>query len=697
MKSYFFASFYLFFTCFNLAFSQQKVDTKKLPTTSSKHGITLQDDYNWLENTTDKEVIDWVELQNNISEQKLNEVVKNYNFPFKIKDYDYLSTYSMPKKKGKYFYISYRVDKKKPSVLYYKESLNDLGKPLVDPYEVYKDENVVLLGYYPSKNSKYLAFKISPNGSDRHEIKFKDFANKKYLDDALTDIKFSNVAWNDDKGIFYKKNSNKAFFEKDSTYQLYYHKIGDIQSKDKLVFDTTNKKSNFSFFTKENKLFIIEVSEDETTVNYYFSDLNTESLQFNNFLINDKNNIDFFNIKNNNFYYSDEKYPWGNVSYFDINNPEEKHILIPQVYTHLLIEATFLDKYIICKYNNMGKYYMSIYDYTGKFIRKFEAPHNMNFEINYWDEKTDDLFVVFYSYTISSLNYKLNITTGANDIYFNDFIQPKPTLFPFNYFETKTITYKSRDNKDIPIVIIHKKGLELNGNNPTLLQAYGGFGSVSSPSYDTGLLHFMEKGGVYAFAQIRGGGEKGKNWHKEGKGLKKINSINDFVDAAEFLIAENYTNPNKLAISGGSNGGLVVGAAMTQRPDLFKVVVANVGVFDMINAQKYTVGKFHLDEYGNADIKEEFQSLLNYSPLHNIKDDINYPTCLIITSENDDRVPPFHSYKFVAKLQNRTAQKNPIYLKVNKNAGHYGNISSYENRVKKESEFFSFIWEYLNN
>lgn len=678
-------------------FSQHKIETKKVSTTLSKHGITIQDDYTWLENTSNKEVIDWITLQNNVSEQKLTEVVKNHNFSFKIKDYDYLSTYSLPSKNGKYFYNTYRIDKNKPGVLYYRESLNDLGKPLVDPYDVYKDENVVLLGYYPSKNSKYLAFRISPNGSDRHEIKFRDFVNKKYLNDVLTDIKFSSVAWNGDKGVFYKKNSNKEFFARDSTYQLFYHKIGDVQSKDQLVFDTSNTKSNFSFFTKKNKLYISEVSEDETTKNYYYTELDNEQFDFKNFVKEDKTNFEYLNIVADKFYFSDEKYPWGNVSYFDINNRSESTILIPQVYSHLLIGATFLDNYIICKYNNMGKYYMSIYDYTGKFIRKFEAPHSMDFQIRFYDEKTNELFVTFYSYTIPSLNYKLNITTGANDIYFNEFIQPKPTLFPFNYFETKIITYKSRDNKDIPIVIIHKKGIELNGNNPTLLKAYGGFGSISSPTYDTGLLHFLEKGGVYAYAQIRGGGEKGKNWHKEGKGLKKINSINDFVDAAEFLMAEKYTNPNKLAITGGSNGGLVVGAAMTQRPDLFKVVVANVGVFDMINAQKFTVGKYHLDEYGNADIKEEFNSLLKFSPLHNIKEDVNYPTCLIITSENDDRVPPFHSYKFVAKLQSRSAQKNPIYLKVNKNAGHYGNISNYENRVKKESEFYSFIWEHLNN
>jgi len=679
------------------AFSQQKMETKKVPTSFSKHGITIQDDYAWLENTTDKAVIDWVEMQNNISEQKLNEVVKNYNFTFKIKDYDFLSTYSMPSKQGKYFYNTYRVDKKKPGVLYCRENLNDLGKPLVDPFDVYKDANVVLLGIYPSKKDKYLAFKISPDGSDRHEIKFKDIVYNKYLDDVLTDIKFSNVAWNGDKGVFYKKNSNKEFFEKDSTYQLFYHKIGDIQDKDELIFDASRTKSNLSFFTKQNKLYIIEESEDETTKNYYYSDLDKDEFQFINFIKDDKSNLEFITIKKDTLYYADEKYPWGNVSYFDIHNRAESKVLIPQIYSHLLISSTFLENYIICKYNNMGKYYMSIYDYSGRFIRKFEAPHNMNFQIKFYEEKTNELFVTFYSYTIASLNYKLNITTGENDIYFNEFMQPKPTLFPFNYFETKTITYKSRDNKDIPIVIIHKKGIELNGNNPTLLKAYGGFGNISGPNYDTGLLHFLEKGGVYAFAQIRGGGEKGKNWHKEGKGLKKNNSYNDFIDAAEFLIAEKYTNPNKLAITGGSNGGLLIGVALTRRPDLFKVAIPFVGVFDIVKFENYTVGEHWKKEYGSTNIKEEFENILTFSPLHNIKEDVNYPITLIITSENDDRVPPFHSYKFAAKLQNRSAQKNPIYLKVNKIAGHQGNISNYEKLVKQQSEFYSFIWEHLNN
>jgi prolyl oligopeptidase len=236
----------------------------------------------------------------------------------------------------------------------------------------------------------------------------------------------------------------------------------------------------------------------------------------------------------------------------------------------------------------------------------------------------------------------------------------------------------------------------LDGNNPTLLKAYGGFGVVSSPSYDTGLLYFLEKGGVFAYPEIRGGGEKGKKWHTDGKGLTKMNTFNDFIDAAEFLIKEKYTSANKLAITGASQGGLLVGVAMTKRPDLFKVAIPKVGLFDMAKFQNYTTGKYWLDEYGDGEKENEYKNLLDFSPFHNIKEDVNYPTTLIITSENDDRVPPLHSYKFAAKLQNRAAQKNPIYLKTIKQAGHYGNYSTYEKRLNETADFYNFLLYHLN-
>ncbi|MEQ3691432.1 MAG: prolyl oligopeptidase family serine peptidase [Flavobacterium sp.] len=676
-------------------FSQAPKSIKKNGTILSKHGISYNDEYSWLENISENEVVNWVNSENKISSDYLKKVADSDNFEFKIKDYDYLSTNGLPVKKGRYFYSNYRLDKNKPPVLHYREKLNDSPKELVNPYRLFKNENAFIADYYPSKNSKYLAFKISLDGSDRNQIHFVNIQKQEKTEDILDNIKFSNLTWNEDSGIFYKKNSNQNVFAKDSTYQLYYHVLGNKQDQDRLVFDATETESSFYFFTKGNKLFLIETNKEETSENYYYALLDDPTFKLTKFIENDKSNLKILKCQNNRIYYSSNKTDWGDIRYFNIDNPSEEVKLIPQLYSNLLIDTDFLTDYIVCKYKALGRNYINIHDNEGKFIRKFEAPMQMDFSIRFYDSKTKDLFVTFYSNTISFLNYRLNIETGETNVYYNDYIRPKPTLFPFDHFETKTITYKSRDNKNIPITIIYKKGLELNGDNPTLLKAYGGFGAVSGANYDTGLLHFLEKGGVYAFASIRGGGENGRKWHRDGKGLNKMNSYNDFIDAAEFLIKEKYTSSNKLAITGVSNGGLVVGVALTQRPDLFKVAVPRVGAYDMVKFDQYTVGRFHLDEYGNPEVKEEFESLLGYSPYHNIKEDVNYPTTLIITSENDDRVPPIHSYKFAAKLKNRSAQKNAIYLNVLSNSGHYGKVT-YSNHVIREAEFYSFIWDELN-
>lgn len=524
-----------------------------------------------------------------------------------------------------------------------------------------------------------------------------DIEKKKVLDDFLSKIKFSAISWNQEAGVFYKKNMNVNTFEADSTYQLYYHKIGEPQSSDKLIFDTTESESDFNFFTADDKLLIIEKNKEETERKFFYASLSDENFKLRQFAVNRSSGFHFLTYKKGKIFFSNSNFDWGEISAFDLADEEKEVTIVPQIYNNLLCDSEFYDNFIVTKYRSFAKNYMLIYDYSGKFIRKFEAPLGMDFRINFLDEKTNDLYVSFYSYVISYHNYKLNIDTGKYGPYFNDFVEPKPSLFTFDHFETKIVNYKSRDNKDIPITIVHKRGLPIDGNNPTLLEAYGGFGSVYGPSFDTGLLTFLEKGGVYAYAEIRGGGEKGVKWHNEGRGLKKMNTFNDFIDGAEFLIKEKYTNPKKLAITGSSQGGLLVGVALTKRPDLFKVAIPKFGVFDMAKFSQFTVGKFHYDEYGNPNIEAEFNSLLAYSPYHNIKDDVNYPTTLIITSENDDRVPPLHSYKFAAKLQNRSSQQNPIYLKTLKNAGHYGKIANYKDRVTEEAEFYNFLLYHLNN
>ncbi|AWM13779.1 hypothetical protein DI487_07830 [Flavobacterium sediminis] len=679
-----------------ISFISRSQTSQKAPGEFSRFDYRYIDQYVWLEKNNDPEVKEWINQQNEKTQEVLEKAVKDNNFLFKIKDYQSLSTNTLPSKRGKYFYSNYRLDKDKPGVLHYRENLDDMPKELVDPYSVYKDNSVFISNYSPSKNSKYLAYQVSVDGSDRHEIRFVNIPKQEYLEDVLKDVKFSNLTWNFDEGIFYKKNANINKVAKDSTFQLFFHRIGEKQDQDQLILDTTDKESTFDYTRKGSKLFIIETNKEESLKNYYYINLsNSTDFTLVPFLKEDSNNFEFVNFKNDSIYYINNKYPWGSLSKFSIRNPSVQTTVIPQYYNHLLLDSYFTKDYIICKYKHEGNYYINVNDYNGKLIRKFEAPYSMNLNIRFFDSKTNELYVTFYSYTISYLNYKLNIDTGKSNVYYNSYIRPKPTLFPFDYFETKNITYKSRDNKNIPITIIYKKGIELNGQNPTLLEAYGGFGIISSPKYDVGLLHFLEKGGVYAYAEIRGGGDKGISWHKNGRKDKKMNTFNDFIDAAEFLISSGYTSSEKLAISGTSHGGLVVGVALTQRPELFKVAVPKVGAYDMLRFDEYTIGVRHLDEFGDPNVKEDFDYLKAYSPLHNIKDDVNYPITLIITSENDDRVPPIHSYKFAAKLQERQAQKNPVYLMVKEKAGHYGKIANYTDRVKQEAEFYSFIWETL--
>jgi prolyl oligopeptidase len=677
------------------SFSQNIPVTKKVSKTLEKHDVKIQDDYSWLENLKSDEVTSWVNAQNAYTNEAFDKINIS-KIASKIKEYDHLSTNSLPIKIGKYFYATYRKDKSQPSVLCFRKSLNENSIELVNPFKIYKDENVSIGNFYPSKNSTLVAYKINVDGSDRKEIRFSNIDTREVLKDILKDSKFSNVAWRSDKGVFYKKNATKNVMAKDSTYQLYYHEIGTNQEDDKLIYDVTEKESEIDFFTTKNKLFITETSKDELSKSMYFINLEKDTFEKEVIYENDTTNFGYLGYLNNKIYITTKDYDWGEVRCFDIKNRSEVKEVIPQIYNNLLLGTYFYDNYIICKYRTIEGYFLRVYDVEGNFIRKFDAPENMNFSVRFYDHETKDLFVTFFSQVISAQNFKLNLETGDVRHFYNEYIRPQPTIFPLNYFITKKITYKSRDNKDIPITIIHKKNIVLDGKNPTLLKAYGGFGSVSGPNYETGLLYFLEQGGVYAFAEIRGGGEKGLKWHREGKALKKMNSFNDFIDASEFLINEKYTSPDKLAISGGSYGGLVVGVAITQRPDLYKVAIPKMGVFDMLTYSDYSVGKYHLDEFGDPDNKIDFNYLLGYSPYNKIKEDINYPTTLLITGENDDRVPPFNSYKFAAALQNRQSQKNPIYLKTLSDSGHSGKNTTYQNRVDETASFYGFLLYHLN-
>jgi prolyl oligopeptidase len=679
------------------SYSQNTVPTKKIPSPYSSHGITISDDYSWLESIKSPETTKWTDDENKITAAHLDEIRKKYNFEKKITEYNSHESGGLPRKKGKYFYSVYLTDDKKPPSLFYRKKIDEKPMMLLNPSEVLESDDFLLGDFYPSKSSSLLAYMVSRDGSDRTEIRFMDINKKSKLEDVVTDVKFSEAQWNLDLGVFYKKNININKIAADSTNQLFYHKLGTRQSEDKLIFDNSETGSFFRFYTTRGKLIIIDENQDTDVSSFYQATLAGEDFVIEKFFEDKTGNMKFLDYRKGQIYYSSKEFDWGEIRSFSIDKREEEKVIVPQIYSQLLLSSHFTEDYIFCQYKTIGKECIRVYDPTGKFIRKFDTPDGFGFHTKYYDDETKSLYVTLESYVSPSINYKLNVETGEFAPYYNTYLKAKSTIFPTDYFETKCTTYKSRDNKDVPITIVYKKGTKLDGNNPTLLRAYGGFGLVSSPDFSPGLLCFLDNGGVFAYAEIRGGGEKGWKWEKDGKNLKKMNSFNDFIDAAEYLIKEKYTSPSKLAINGGSYGGLVVGVAMTKRPELFKVAIPEMGALDMIKFNQYTVGRYHLSEFGNPENKEEFDNLKSYSPYHNIDEKTNYPITLIITSDNDDRVPPLHSFKFAAKLQNRESQKNPIYLETFSNSGHYGQVSTFDRYVKSEADFYGFLLYHLNN
>lgn len=684
--------YFLLISCL-VCHAQELPQAIKKPVETGRFGLPFTDNYRWLEAMDSPETKAWVEAQNAYTDAHFAEIRKRRSGSSKIKMYDHLSSNSLPQRKGRYFYARFRSDRNKPASLYLIRDLRSLPEELVNPWKLTHNDKAFLMEYEPSADDQLMAYNLNTTGSDITEIRFARM-NGKDPEDVLKGIRFSGIAWNGNKGLFYLRNANRNAFERDSTYTLYYHRLGTPQSDDKVIMDATSADNSLRIDSYGDKLLIVERDQAETRSDLYAIDLRSDLLEVKPMLRNNhQRHVKFY--RNGMVYFSSSTYDWGDLRAFPIDRPEEEKVIIPQVYTSLLLDVDFISDYIICKYKSNGKIYMAVHDKDGQFVRKFDLPYSMNFSIRFFDPETSELFVSLYSYVISPQNYKLNLKTGKTSTFFIDYARAEPALFPFDYFETRNTTYKSRDGEDVPITIIYKKGTPLNGHNPTLLEAYGGFGVSSQPSYDTGLLYFLEKGGVYAYADIRGGGDKGAGWHRDAMGVKKIRTFLDFIDAAQYLIDQKYTEPSKLAITGASQGGLLVGTALTMRPDLFAVAVAKVGVYDMENFHRYSVGRFHLDEYGNPEIEGEYKAMMSYSPYQHISETHNYPVTLILTGQNDNRVPPFQSYKFAAALQNRAAQKNPVYLRVDENVGHYGNIATYNQSVKAEAEFYDFLLYHL--
>jgi prolyl oligopeptidase len=646
----------------------------------------VQDNFRWLENVHSSETTEWLSQQRKQTKKHLSKATYSSNSFESIERYGNIR-FNRPVKEGNYYFTHAYYNKLGAPALFYQTSLDHDPEILVDPNYISGPGKKMISYYSVSKDSKLLAYTFSRDGSDWAELKVVALNYGTEKEDHLVGLKFSHIAWRGN-GFYYSTISQEGEFGKAQGPKVYYHEMGTHQQEDKLVFERKNPSIDFNFQTTSNERFFVlqERNEQVGKVNIFYIDFESEQKSLKPLIMNLKKELDILDSHNEKFIaetFKDSNN--GSIVEIDPANPYKWKQIAGEYSDALLLDVIPFSDRIVTTYQSNQHPIITIIDYSGKILYKLELPIGTSvggFSGNSTDE---ELLFNYGSYTLPPIVYKFNIRTFKQEIFKNTRIN----------FEYENIIYKelevlSKDSVLIPMLLVYEKGLKLDGENPTILKAYGGFGSIVQPSFNPGIVYFIKQGGVFAFANIRGGGDKGVAWAETGRGLHKQNSFDDFISAAEHLINNGYTSNDKLATTGASNGGLVVATAAIQRPDLFKAVVPIVAPLDMIRFENFTVGHWHRDEYGTVNDSTSFTKLYNYSPYNNIKQDQNYPSMLVITSDNDDRVPPFHSYKFVAKLQSRNAQQNPIILKVEKNAGHYGASTVYTN-VKERADIYGFI------
>ncbi|MDD2636208.1 MAG: prolyl oligopeptidase family serine peptidase [Bacteroidales bacterium] len=638
-------------------------------------GTTVKDPFRWLEDDNSAETAEWVKAQNDLTfaylttipyrEQMKQRLTKIWDFP----------RVSAPSKKGNRFFYYRNDGLQNQSVLFYKNSLEDEEIELLDPNTLADDGTVSLSAVAVSNDGDYLGYAISRAGSDWQEIFVRDIEDGKDLDDHLKWVKFSGISWYKN-GFFYsrypepKKGQELSGVNTDA--KIYYHEIGTMQSEDILVYED-KKNPEIGFYagvTESEKYLIISATVSTSGNALFYKDLtkeNSKVIKLVNEFDNDYNVIE--EIDDVLYVYTNYNAPKYKIIQIDLKNPSKN------AWTDFIAEnegvlenISYIGGKFIVNYMIDAHSVVKIYDKNGEYL--YDLDNNAIGTIGgFSGEREDDFtFYTVTSFTEPATIYKYDIENNKSELYYTTKLGVKT-----EDYLTKQVFYRSKDGTKIPMFIVHKQGIALDGNNPTLLYGYGGFNISLTPSFSLSRLLWLEQGGVVAVANLRGGGEYGEEWHKAGTLLKKQNVFDDFIAAAEYLIEQEYTSSKRLTIQGGSNGGLLVGAVLNQRPDLFAVGLPAVGVMDMLRYHEFTIGRYWATDYGtSADNKEMFDYLYAYSPLHNIKADVEYPAVMVTTGDHDDRVVPAHSFKYIATLQNVYEGQNPVLIRIETQAGHGG-------------------------
>jgi prolyl oligopeptidase len=649
--------------------------TKKGTQTDNYHGTQIADPYRWLEDANSAETKEWVTAQNKVTQAYLGQIPQREAIRQRLTKLWNYERYSVPYKEGGRYFYSRNDGLQNQAVLYTMADLSETPRVLLDPNKLAADGTVALAGTAVSPNGSLLAYGTAASGSDWNEWKVRDIATGRDLADHLKWVKFSETAWTrDGKGFFYSRYDEPKEATKlaDVNYfqKLYYHKIGTPQASDTLVYDRPDEKEwGFRAQTTDDGRYLLITATKGTAHKYrvFYKDLTKPDAKVLPLIDNFDAAYEFIDNVGAVFYFNtDRKAPRQRIVAIDTRKPLEANwkVIVPEQ-AETLVEARMLNGQIVTEYLADARSMVKVVDLTGKPVRDISLP-GIGSVSGFSGKRGDtETFYSFTGFTNPTTIYRLDMASGKSDI----FRQPKVDFDPAQY-ETRQQFFTSRDGTKVPMFIVAKKGVKLDGTNPTYLYGYGGFNISMTPAFSPANLAWMEMGGVYASVNLRGGGEYGEAWHMAGTKLQKQNVFDDFIGAAEWLIANKVTSPQKLAIGGGSNGGLLVGAALTQRPELFGAAIPQVGVLDMLRFHKFTIGWAWTSDYGSSENPEEFKALVKYSPLHNLKPGTCYPATMITTADHDDRVVPAHSFKFAAAEQAAQGGSAPVIIRIDTKAGH---------------------------
>ncbi len=690
----------LVFVLMNSCTNKQSIDypvTKKEATKDVYFETEVADPYQWLEDDHSEETAAWVKTQNETTFAYLEALPNREEIRQQLTGLlDYPKHGTPFKKAGKYFFFKNN-GLQNQSVLYGTNDLSAEAEVILDPNTLSDDGTVALSQVEISDDGKYLAYMVAKSGSDWNEIFVKDLETELLLDDQLEWVKFSGLVWYDN-GLFYsaydKPEESKKLSESNEFQKIYYHKLGTSQADDQLIMEDQDKpKRMFSAGVTDDKRFLV-VSMSEASHGNALSVKDLSDKDSDYIPLMESFDYEFHvedNLGDDLFVRTNYKAPKYRLVKINVNQPNEENWVetIPEK-EEVLQAVNFVGGRIVAEYMKDAHSVVEVYQYDGAFDYEIALPGIGN--VGGFSGKKDDQ-EAFYSY--SSFNtpgeiYSYNFKKKEGRLFFRPEVKFNP-----DEFVVKQEFFQSKDGTRVPMFLVHKKGVELNGNNPTLLYGYGGFNVSLTPSYSTIRMVFMNNGGVLAVANLRGGGEYGEAWHQAGTKLNKQNVFDDFIGAAEYLIAQNYTSSEKLAIMGGSNGGLLVGAVINQRPELFKVALPAVGVMDMLRFHKFTIGWAWAGDYGTSDdSREMFEYLHRYSPYHNIREGIDYPAVLVTTADHDDRVVPAHSFKYIARLQELHTGPMPTLIRIDTKAGH-GAGKPTAKVIDEYTDVWSFVFYHL--